>query len=333
MTGIEPKRTTRRSTTYAFLGFALFLVLSSLMYAWAFGPVWKVADTEEFIVSPKESVAQVASDLTAKGFIRAPWIFEVAYLHTTHGSGIRPGGYHIRKSMDAWTIASQLVAVPYLGWVTIPPGVRKEQIGQILADSLGWTEKEIAEWNAVGTSSEEYAEGVYLPGTYLVLTDEAPAVVAQKMREQFFQAFAPYAGEAAKEKLAWPDVLTIASLIEREAGSKSDMPIIAGIIQRRLSSGMPLAIDATLQYIQGNEEEGWWPTPSPAATYPDSPFNTYKRKGLPPHPISNASLAAIDAAIHPTETNCLFYIHDTKGRIHCSPTYAGHLANIRTYLR
>jgi UPF0755 protein len=182
-------------------------------------------------------------------------------------------------------------------------------------------------------TSPNYIEGVYFPDTYLIPTDQPPAQVAQRLRSRFQEAFAPYADEAVKQKVSWTKVLTIASLIQREAGSADDMPVISGIIQKRLAVGMPLAIDATLQYIEGNQAEGWWAQPAAASTYPDSPFNTYKRKGLPPHPIANPGLAAIDAALHPIATDCLFYIHDTKGVMHCSPSYSGQRANIQKYLK
>lgn len=314
--------------------FAVFLIAAALLYAAAFGPMQKEAVEEEFLVTPGESVTEVASTLGEKGFVRGSWIFTLAYLHASGGRGVRPGGYEISKAMDAWTIASQLVAPPYVAWVTIPVGVRKEQIADMLADALGWTDAQMQEWNAVDTDTNpNYVEGVYFPDTYLIPTDEPPAVIAERMRDRFKEEFAPYADEALKKNIPWTKVLTIASLIEREAGSAADMPIISGIIQNRLKVGMPLAIDATLQYMEGSEENGWWPTPHAAATYADTPFNTYKNKGLPPHPIANPGLAAIAAALKPSATDCLFYIHDTNGQMHCSKTYSGQKANVAKYLK
>ncbi|MBU1754819.1 endolytic transglycosylase MltG, partial [Patescibacteria group bacterium] len=83
----------------------------------------------------------------------------------------------------------------------------------------------------------------------------------------------------------------------------------------------------------GTEENGWWPIPKSEDKYLDSPFNTYQYKGLPPHPIANPGLASIAAALNPTATSCLYYLHDGKGQIHCSKTYSEHLANIRRYLK
>ncbi len=313
---------------------ALLLVLSALFYARAFGPTDASASKEQFLVTPEDSLSVVAQKLTDAGYVRSPWIFHLAYLRESYGRSIRPGGYELSQSMDAWTIADALVAPPYVAWVTVPVGMRKEELGDLLSTSLGWTAEDTLAWEAATAStSPAYIEGVYFPDTYLIPTDEAPAVIAQRMRDRFKEAFAPYADEALAKGIPWTRVLTIASLIQRETGTASDMPIIAGVIEKRMQKGMPLALDATLQYIEGSSENGWWPRPKAAGTYPDSPFNTYKRTGLPPHPIASPGLTAINAALNPETTNCLFYLHDTQGRIHCSPTYSGHLANIKRYLR
>ena len=94
---------------------------------------------------------------------------------------------------------------------------------------------------------------------------------------------------------------------------------------------MKLQMDATLQYAKGSEEDGWWPTVEPADKKIDSLYNTYMYPSLPPTPIANPGLAALDAAYNPQKTSCLYYLHDKKGVIHCSSTYAGHQANIKKY--
>ena len=94
-----------------------------------------------------------------------------------------------------------------------------------------------------------------------------------------------------------------------------------------------LEIDATIQYAKGKSNGKWWSivTPSDIKTI-DSPYNTYEHKGLPPHPIANPGLSAINAALNPKETNCIFYLHDRNRMIHCAVTYQEHLKNIEKYL-
>lgn len=315
--------------------FAGTVVLMALLYSALFGPVSSEATTVQVVVSPNESISAVADALAKEGYVRAPWIFRVAYVGVAGPATIKPGGYELSKSMDAISIAEALIAPPYSAFVTIPVGVRKEQIADILTNALGWTPEQKNEWLTTDTNpSPNYEEGVYFPDTYLIPSNTPPAQVAQMMLSNFQAAFAPYAAEALQKNIPWTRAVTIASLIQREAGSKSDMYLISGIIENRLKVGMPLAIDATLQYIEGNEANGWWPTPSGVSNYPkSSPFNTYTHTGLPPHPIAEPSLAAIDAALNPDTTKCLFYLHDANGQIHCSVTYRGQQANVTKYLK
>jgi UPF0755 protein len=310
------------------------LIVGSISYAKLFGPIDTTAPAEDFFVQEDTDTTTLAQELTDKGYVRGAWIFDIAFIRKAYGNKILPGGYKISKSMDAWTIASTLLEPPYAAWIKIPVGVRKEQIATQLADRLGWSDvKKQAFLDATMAHGPEYIEGVYLPDTYFIPTDLAPQQVEEKIRSHFNTVFEPYSKEAVNKHMPWPTVLTIASLIQREAGSAADMPIISGIIQNRLRIGMPLAIDATFQYMDGNETDGWWSPPRKANSYPNSPFNTYKNKGLPPHPISEPGVTAIEAALNPTQTNCLFYIHDNNGRMHCSPTYAGQLSNVQKYLR
>ncbi len=102
----------------------------------------------------------------------------------------------------------------------------------------------------------------------------------------------------------------------------------------RLAQDMNLEIDATVQYARGKTDEGWWsPIVPEDIVNIDSPYNTYKYKGLPPHPIANPGLDAIESVLHPAETDCLFYLHDNDRQIHCAITYEEHKLNIKKYLQ
>ena len=315
-------------------GVSLTLLVGAISYSKVFGATDPNAPLQDFFIQEDTDIATIAEELTEKGFVREAWIFQIAYLREAYGNKILPGGYKISRSMDAWTIASTLLEPPYFAWIKIPVGVRKEQIAIKLANSLGWSdEKKQAFLDATNAHGKEYQEGVYFPDTYFIPTDLTPPEVEERIRSRFNVVFEPYAREAVVKGMSWSSVLTIASLIQREAGSLSDMGIISGIIQNRLKMGMPLAIDATFQYMQGNETDGWWAPPKRAGSYENTPFNTYKNKGLPPHPIAEPGLSAIEAALNPVQTNCLFYIHDNNGNMHCSPTYKGQLANVQKYLK
>jgi len=123
----------------------------------------------------------------------------------------------------------------------------------------------------------------------------------------------------------------MASIIQREAASSSDMALISGILWNRLNAAMPLDVDSTVQYARGNTATGWWAPVTKADLSIDSPYNTYINKGLPPHPIDSPGLDAINAAMYPASTTCIYYLHDSSRNIHCSDTYAEHLSLIKKY--
>jgi UPF0755 protein len=148
------------------------------------------------------------------------------------------------------------------------------------------------------------------------------------------------------------------------------MPLIAGILWNRLLKDMKLEVDATVQYVRDSKlayendpcvdpssyarakssnlcynpnmvqptvaylgMQDWWKPITPADKQLDSYYNTYLYKGLPPHPIGNPGVDAIKAVLHPTETECLYYLHDSNRQIHCAKTYEEHLNNINQYLK
>lgn len=331
-THYRPKRGWRMPLTIAGASFVTLLVGSLLLYAQFFGPADVMGETQEFIVEPDASVFEVTKELRSAGFIKSSTAFAIAFALMDQGRGIQEGGYKLSASMDTLMIAKKLASPPALAWVTFPSGWRKEQIADLLVRKLGWSEAEREEWLTVHTApSPDFIEGVYYGDTYLIPTDQPPALVAARLRSRFQDVFAEYAREAARRNIPWTDVLTLASLIEREA-SKDDREIVSGILWNRLNKGMALQVDATLQYIRG-EPGNWWPVPTAADKKLESPFNTYLYRGLPPHPIANPSLQSIKAALNPAKTNCIYYIHDNDGTIRCSATYAGQIQNVNKYLK
>ncbi|KND50453.1 MAG: UPF0755 protein [Parcubacteria bacterium C7867-007] len=308
------------------------IIVCGLLYAWLFGPTQPTAAREEFLVQPGETTEQVASNLKNKGYIRSSIAFRLALIGKVTDRGIRPGGYEIARSMDTLSLADTLTHPPYLRFVTFPQGARKEQIADILAEELFWTDAQKQEWIQVDTAaSGTLAEGVYYPDTYLIPSDQAPAQIAARLRGRFTDVFAPYVQQAEEKGLEWSDVLTLASIVERES-AKNDRHLVAGILWNRLNDGMKLQADATLQYVKG-KSGNWWPVPKSEDKYLDSPFNTYKHVGLPPHPIANPSPESVAAVLNPDKTDCIYYLHDEDHVIHCSITYAGQKKNVQKYLK
>ena len=220
------------------------------------------------------------------------------------------------------------LANPHVRVLRIEAGLRKEEVAEVVADKFGWDSKEKQEF-----LDSANVEGHYFPKTYLIYKDAEPAIVSATMKNEFETQVSKVKKQKLSKVINEDMVLTIASIIQREAAGKHDMGLISGIIWNRIFKGMKLQVDATLQYAKGSEEDGWWETVDPEDKKIKSPYNTYLHKGLPPGPIANPGIEAISAAYNPQKTDCLYYLHDKKRKIYCSKTYEQHKNNIKTYLR
>lgn len=223
----------------------------------------------------------------------------------------------------------QALANPTMRYVKIAEGMRKEEISDMLDGKFGWDERDLSDFASYDEYRERKFEGKYFPGVYLVPRDASGQEVKKMMNERFKTNIDSIIPDNSKDNIN--EMLTIASIIQREAAGASDMRLISGVIKNRLNRGMSLQMDATLQYIKGNEEE-WWPEVESEDKHLPSPYNTYKNKGLPPSPIANPGMAAIRAAMNPEGTSCLYYFHK-NGVIYCSKSYAEHKRKIDLYLK
>ena len=240
------------------------------------------------------------------------------------------------------SIATAIAAVPWyqnLGavdgrFVTIDAGMRKEQVASAFAKALGWTDAQKKEFlNSSQNQPVQIPEGAFSPGVYLVDPNTTPATARGLVWDHFYKDVSSHYGTSTEQMVPLNEALTVASLIEREAGGPDDMRIISGIIWNRLFIDMHLQIDATVQYAKANSlaTTSWWPKVTPSDIARKSPYNTYLNPGLPPGPIASPSVAAILAALNPVKTSCLYYFHDANRQFHCSDTYAGHVALLKKY--
>jgi len=220
------------------------------------------------------------------------------------------------------------LANPYMRIVRVQEGLRKEEVAEVMVGKLDWDEKDKKDF-----ISNAKVEGHYFPKTYLIYKDEEPSTVVATMTKEFSKQLSKVKKPKSKQIVNEDTAIKIASIIQREADGKNDMALISGIIWNRIFSGMKLQIDATLQYAKGSEEEGWWEEVIPADKKIKSSYNTYLHEGLPPGAIASPGFNAIYAAYNPQKTDCLFYLHDKKRKIHCTKTYEEHRKNIEIYLK
>lgn len=376
---MKQKITTKISRTSVIIIAMIILIIIGIFISYnaLFGAPQGRAELEQFTMPlGSGDFKELSARLKEKGFIKSEIGFKIAYFKK-NGIGITattcvdcftPGAYKISKSMNAWELA-KAIRKPYMKWVVIPEGLRKEQIAELLAKELDWTDQEKDDWiNKYTAMKYDEIEGVYFPDTYLLPKDETGLEIADRLRAKFNEEFAPYADKFQKANIKWTTALKIASIVQREAAGKHDMPLIAGILWNRLLKDMKLDIDATVQYARDTKnhfaddpcenpeyrkdnndfcfnpsisqptakyisEGEWWKPIAISDKQIDSKYNAYIYKGLPPHPISNPGIDAIDAVLNSTETECLYYLHDPNGQIHCAKTYEEHQANIATYLK
>lgn len=297
-------------------------------------PADSKAEEELFVIS-RTNQLETAKRLQDSGYIQSSLSLTIARLTTFRFGEIKPGGYSLSRSMDARKLITILTSEPQLKWITLPEGLRKEEIGERLAKELHWSDEELEKWNTTYTAMEyDYREGVYFPDTYLIPVDENGLDTAKRMIIRFNERFEGYPEKFAEKDILWTTGLKVASIIQREAAGKEDMALISAVIWNRLLNDQSLEIDATIQYARGNTGSGWWaPIKASEIRTIDSPYNTYKNKGLPPTPISNPGIDAIEAALNPQDSECFYYLHDSDRQIHCAKTLEEHEANIETYLK
>jgi len=283
--------------------------------------------TKIFVINQGESLTSVVNNLSKEGLIRNRLIFFLIVKKLGIERKIQAGDFRLSPAMDAYQIAKNLTHGTLDIWVTLIEGTRKEEIAQIISQNLGIPETEFLKYAK---------EGYLFPDTYLLPKDATPESIVKILENNFNKKFSTELQQKAKAKgLSPTETIILASLVEREAKLSEDRQLVASVILNRFKTEMKLDIDATIQYTLGYqpEEKTWWKkvlTTDDLAI--DSPYNTYKNKGLPPTPICNPGLAAIQAITNAPETDYFYYLSDKKGKIHYAVTLEEHNENVRKYL-
>lgn len=286
-----------------------------------------------FRVTPGMSVAEVTDELAEKGVIDSRLGFKALARWNDLQSNLKVGAYIITADMDYQTIMEALMSGRTAAvMVTIPEGYGVEQIAALLADrgiankaDVLALAKDFAPYEYMTTNDDTLyrAEGFLFPDTYEIAHDQDAAAVFTMMADEFDRKLTPQMRHRAAElELSIRDVITLASLVEKEARYAQDRPIIAQVFLKRLAIGMPLQSDATIQYLLAAPKEDV----TIADTKLKSPYNTYQTMGLPPGPIANPGIDSIQAVLYPAQTDYLYFVADRDGHNHYTTNYQDHLA-------
>ena len=288
-----------------------------------------------FVIKPGQPITQIGENLHQAGLTKNAFAFRLLVAQMGIGKNIQAGDFRLSPNMDSRQIAELLTHGAIDIWITFPEGLRKEEIAEIIEANLkdGDNEKysfDKTEFLKLAT------EGYMFPDTYLIAKDAAASDIASRLKTTFDEKVDQKTlAKSAAFGLSSPEVVILASLIERESKSNEERPVIAGILLNRINSGIPLQVDATVQYAKGYDgaKDAWWPS----VTQEDykqvqSLYNTYRHVGLPPGPIANPGIESIRAAAEPADTPFLYYLHDSGGKIHYAETSDQHNQNIQEFL-
>lgn len=271
------------------------------------------------------SAYEIAEQLGNAHIVAHPRVLRFVLRISGQSGRVQAGTYLFDSPENALAIAYRIVAgvygIPPVR-LTFPEGETARDAAASIAEAF----PSIPESDFLSVA-QPY-EGYLFPDTYLFSPSSDAESIVETMRTNFDTKIAPLLSEVQASGHSLSDIITMASLLEREARSSEARRMIAGILYNRLELGMPLQVDAVFGYIYGRDTY----SPSFDDLKIDSPYNTYLHTGLPPGPIANPGLVSIEAALDPAETDFLYYLTGTDGLMHYAKTYAGHQANQRKYL-
>jgi UPF0755 protein len=258
------------------------------------------------------TLGDIAELLEREGVIDSASFFELRARLAGRSGNLRPGPYELREDMPYLLVLDRLEegVPPNVVQVTIPEGRSRSEVAPIVKRLRGnymrATRRHPAldprDYRARGATS---LEGFLFPATYELKKGQPVKRLVRKQLEAFKRNFEKVDMSYARRRNLTPfDVLTIASLVEREATVASERPLISSVIYNRLRDGIRLDIDATTRFVTGNWEE---PLKKSELENPD-PYNTRVHYGLPPGPIGSPGLASIKAAASPARTDYIFYV-------------------------
>lgn len=283
------------------------------------------------------SLAALTEELQAKEVIDAPKTFYLWGRLTGYSTSIQEGIYYLPKHLNVISALNQLKTSQHIR-ITIPEGYTVPDIAKLIAGKTNVSEASFLEAakkyapypymeEALKNPNVKYAtEGFLFPDTYDFSKNQSPEDMMKIMVDNFNEKLTPQMREEAAAKgLSIYKLVTLASLVEKEAKYQEDAPQIAQVFYKRLAINMPLQSDATIQYVMPNHKEEF----TLEDTKYDSPYNTYLHYGLPPGPIGNPGIGAIEAVLNPAATDYLYFVADNDGHNHYSRTYEEHEATIK----
>ena len=294
-----------------------------------------------FFVQKGMNSKEIAIALQKQGLIKNDWFFRLYVIILNQRTKLQAGRYDLSSGMSIATIAQKIALGETIkNTVTIVEGWDVQDMAEYLADKKIYTTNDFI---GATKSSPKYfdflqdkpnsvsLEGYLFPDTYEISGSETSQELVLDMINNFDRKLTPdLRVEIKKQKKTIFQIVTMASILEKEVKTLDDKKMVAGILWKRITEGMPLQVDATVNYITRKDHAG----ALIADTKIDSPYNTYKYYGLPLGPISSPGIDSLVAAIYPTKSNYWFYLSDPKtGKTIFSKTLDEHNHAVAKYLK
>ncbi len=272
------------------------------------------------------SAQAVVSELDKNNVVRSSTALYLLLVAFQKAGAVKAGTYVFTEPLSVFGVVSSITENPppdTLATLTLPEGFTVKEFANIAAGILNdFNETEFIELTSP-------YEGFLFPDTYHVPVDYTALELTELLAETYKKKTAHLVDEWKESTLTESEIVTLASIVEREANTEESMSLVASILLRRLEIGMALQVDASMEYILGKPLKEL----TPEDLQIDTPYNTYLYPGLPPTPIGNPGLRSMEAVLHPVETDYLYYLTDENGEFHYAKTFDEHRQNIAKYLK
>lgn len=301
-------------------------VVGAIWWFYATSPATNIASTSEFVIGPGQSIRTIATNLQQKGLIKSAFAFLILVKTSGLEGKIQAGDFKLSSNDTPLTIAKNLTKGSEDVWITIPEGLRSEEISDIF-------QKKLPTFSTSWREQLDNNEGYLFPDTYLFPRNATVDEIIRIMKNNFNEKY-QLALQQKKVDLTESQIVTLASIVEREAITQHDKQLVASVLENRLQIGMALGSDVTLEYALGYQqnEKTWWKKDLNSDDLALlTPYNTRLNAGLPPTPVSNPGLISLEAVVNPPSSNYFYYVSDKNGVLHFATTLEQHNANVARY--
>ena len=360
----KPAKKEKKSTGKPSVVLRVLVAVTSILVVGAFGLAYytytdytKAINPDSItevilVIEADDTLNTIAEHLKEIRIIKNSEVFVLA-ARINDKTDIQVGFFKISSAMDCKQILTTINDPEQANTdqvaVTLSPGYGAKDIANAIAEKCDvsseallsiWSDEEYMDiliehyWFIDESIKKEgirfFLEGYLYPETTLFYKNANPEAITNRLLDNFDEKITPLKDKISASSLSLNEILTLASLIQYDARSTDDLPLIAGVYMKRLSGNMPLQSDATICYVLSNftDREGCRLKKNQAIA---SPYNTFKNKGLPIGPVLSPSLKAIEAALDYQVADYIYFLYDSEGKIHLARSYAAQLANQEKY--